>query len=119
MSDLGLLSSVHSNFEDYATLIDDVIMELQTGNSGGCAAKRLKRLIEDASYLGDGNTNLRAAVFVSLLSGAPEVTQAELATIATGLENGDCGDHAVLKKLNRIAAHLERERANLAQRIGR
>jgi hypothetical protein len=119
MSDLGLLSSVHSNFEDYATLIDDVIMELQAGNSGGCAAKRLKRLIEAASNVDEDNANLRAAVFVSLLSGAPEITQAELATIATGIENGDCGDHALLKKLNRIAAHLERERASLAQRIGR
>lgn len=119
MSDLGLLSSVHSNFEDYAALIDDVIMELESGNVGGPASIRLKRLIDGASNPAENSANLRAVVFVSLISGTPGTTPADLTDIAAEIATGELSDKALLKKLNSIAGHLERERASLAQRIGR
>ncbi|MEI5680695.1 hypothetical protein AAAK29_20555 [Mesorhizobium sp. CCNWLW179-1] len=118
MSDLGLLSRVHANFEDFADLVDDALAEIQAGRTAGPAAKRLRALLEEATVSSEGAPTLRAMVFSNILASPSGVPVDDFADLARNLANPDAVS-TVRKRLGRLSAYLEEERAALAHRLRR
>lgn len=119
MSDLGLLSSVHANVEDFASLVDDAILELQSGQSGGPSTARLEVLLRSASLGEVNNRPLRALMFESLVAGPSGQPLENLGDLASALQGGQGSSPALLSRLTKLAVHLEQERATIAHRLGR
>ena len=118
MSNLGLLSRVHANFEDYAALLDDVLVELQAGRMNGPAAKRLRVLLAEAASVETKETSLRALVFANILSSPTDGALDDFADLAEKIGTPEQVP-TLMKRLNRLSAHLEEERAALAHRLRR
>lgn len=118
MSDLGLLSSIHSSFEEYATLLDDVIAELQgdTGRSDKC--QRLITLLSEVQDGADGEASLRAIQFSHMLNDAYGRPVDNFADLVVQLQAGR-RDIALLSRVATLSSHLEKERAAIAHRMRR
>ncbi|MBZ5762899.1 hypothetical protein LAV84_25455 [Rhizobium sp. VS19-DR104.2] len=118
MSDLGLLSSVHSSFEEYATLLDDVIAELQsdTGQTDKC--QRLIALLSEVQNGADGGASLRAIQFSYMLNDAYGRPVDNFADLVAQLQAGR-RDVPLLSRVSALSSHLEKERAAIAHRMRR
>lgn len=118
MSDLGLLSRVHANFEDLADLVDDALAEIQASRTDGTAAKQLRALLEEASASSEKTPSLRAMVFANILASPSGKPVDDFADLARNLTNPSSVS-SVRKRLGRLSALLEEERAALAHRLRR
>lgn len=118
MSDLGLLSSVHGNFGEFADLVDETLAELQVGCRRGAATKKLQELFEEVVRASGDDASLQALVLESLLSRPTGAPLDDFADLARQLRDPALTQN-VQHRLRRLSAHLEEERAALARRLRR
>jgi hypothetical protein len=118
MSDLGLLSSIHSSFEDYAVLFDDVIVDLQTKRQTSPHRDRLVKLLNDISAGVRPDISLRAIQLANMLNDELGKPIDNLADIAQRLAAGST-DNAIIARVAKLSSHIERQRTAIAHRMGR
>ncbi|EHK54853.1 hypothetical protein [Allomesorhizobium alhagi] len=118
MSELGLLSSVHSSFEDYATLLDDVIVDLQTKKQVSLHRERLVRLLAEISAGFNPDMSLRAIQLADMLSDDLGQPVDNLDDLAQRLLAGSI-DPTLIARIANLSSHIERQRTAIAHRMGR
>jgi hypothetical protein len=116
MSEPGLYAHLYSHIRDCAELIDDVIVDLETGGSTGARSERetlasLLRTLEVAPF-----TTLSTTLLSTLLRDRPMSVPPDWGKIADGIVLGDASK-AVLEPLGELARALESERAGVQARI--
>ncbi len=118
MSDLSLLTGVYANVETYAALIDSVIESLRHPPSGNAASERAKlaNLLIDASTQGRSNRSREALMFDTLLRDELGQQHIDLKALGQRLLS-DTIDKTSRAQLESLARHLERERAEVANRL--
>ncbi len=117
MSSIGLFSGLHSKYEDYEDLIDSAMVEIETDMEGrsNTSCDRLIDLLEEISAPVE-EVSLRTLIFVGLMSDMSGKPIDDFAALATLLKEPKHSNE-LLTRLNRLAGHLESERAVIAQRM--
>ena len=118
MSDLGSLSRVHGNFDEFADLVDETIAELQIGHTNGVASKRLCALLGEVASASGDEASLRALTLESLLLKPTGDPLDDFADLADKLADPEAAA-SVQQRLGKLSAHLEDERAVLSHRLRR
>lgn len=118
MSDLGLLSSVHSSFEDYAVLFDDVIVDLQTRKPASSHRNRLVKLLDDIAAGVRPDMSLRAIQLANMLNDELGRPIDNFGDLAQRLSAGGT-DNTLIARVAKLSSHIERQRTAIAHRMGR
>lgn len=118
MSDLSLLTGVYANVEAYAALVDRVIEGLREAVPNGFSddQERLGKLLIDASSQGRAARSLEALVLDSLLRSETGEQRVDLKALGQRLLSGNL-DRTSQRQLEVLAAELEKERAEVANRL--
>ena len=118
MSDMSLLTGVYANVESYAALIDRVIDGFGSPVSNPVDQDRIRlgNLLVDASDQGCSKQSMEALVLDSLLRSETGEQRINLKMLGQSLLSGAI-DKVSRSQLELLAEKLERERAEVANRL--
>ena len=119
MSDIALFSGLNSKFNDYVNLIDTAMVEIEsrTHRSDRTSCNRLINLLESLNVPVEEST-LNGLIFTDLMMDLKCRPIDDFTSLVALLKNGDQPKN-LLKRLNKMAGHLESERAMVTQRMAR
>jgi hypothetical protein len=116
MSEPGLYAHLYSQIRDCAELIDDVIIDLETGGEKSAHKERetladLLRTLQRAPF-----TTLSTTLLLTVLKDKRVSPTADWGMVADGIMRGDASQ-AIVQPLGELARALETERAGVQARI--
>lgn len=116
MSDPGLYTNLYAQLRDCAELIDQVIIDLETGGSSATMKMRetlasLLRTLQAAP-----SSSLDATLLATVLREKRVAGKANWNEIAEAIDRGECS-RAVIAQLEELARLLESERADMHARM--
>lgn len=116
MSDPGLYTNLYARLRDCAELIDDVIIDLESGRASNRSSEReelscLLRTLQAAPA-----SDMSAALLASVLQESPSGHRVDWGEVADAIESGDPSP-SVVEKLESLAHALENERAEIQSRM--
>ena len=118
MSDLGLLSGIYANVDNFASLIDKVIEHIRKdgGGSPDSEQAQLGRLLIDTLDHGQASGSYEALVLDSLLRSSTGEPFVNVGRLGKRLLSGEV-DSSDQKLLEKLATELEKERSDVASRL--
>lgn len=118
MSDLSLLTGVYANVEEFASLIDTVIQKIRKdgASSPNVDQIHLGQLLVDASDHGRSAESYEALMLDSLLRSRTGEQIVDVERLGKKLLSGSV-EPSDQRQLETLAAGLERERSDVANRL--